>query len=238
MRKLKLLPLALLLALSLILTACGSQPAASTDNSSANQAESAKETESVQQEDPSSAPEQPSDPSEEDESPNTAPSEEPTAAHKEVLVVYFSATGTTKGVAERIAKITDADIYEIVPAEPYTSDDLNWNDKNSRSTKEQNDKSARPAIGSKALDLKGYTTIYIGFPIWWGEEPRIMDTFVESYDFTGITLIPFCTSGSSGIGRSGPNMEALAGTGTWLAGARHNGNISESDLQSWIDGLK
>ena len=238
MRKLKLLPLALLLALSLILTACGSQPAASTDNSAANQTEPAKETTAAQPENTSSVPEQTSDSSEENETPNTAPSEEPTAAHKEVLVVYFSATGTTKGVAERIANITDADIYEIVPDEPYTSDDLNWNDKNSRSTKEQNDKSARPAIGSKTLDLKGYTTIYIGFPIWWGEEPRIMDTFVESYDFTGITLIPFCTSGGSGIGRSGPNMEALAGTGTWLDGARHNGSISEADLQSWIDGLK
>ena len=238
MRKLKLLPLALLLAFSLILTACGSQPAASTDNPSANQTEPAKETEPAQPENPSSAPEQPSDSSEEDESPNTAPSEEPTVAHKEVLVVYFSATGTTKGVAERIAKITDADIYEIVPAEPYTDADLNWNDKNSRTTHEQNDKSSRPEIAGDKISLEGYTTIYIGFPIWWGEEPRIMDTFVESYDFTGITLIPFCTSGSSGIGRSGPNMEALAGTGTWLAGARHNGSISESDLQSWIDGLK
>ena len=238
MRKLKLLPLALLLAFSLILTACGSQPATSTDNPSANQTEPAKETEPAQPENPSSAPEQPSDSSEEDESPNAAPSEEPAAAHKEVLVVYFSATGTTKGVAEKIAKVTDADTYEIVPAEPYTDADLNWNDKNSRTTHEQNDKSSRPEIAGDKISLEGYTTIYIGFPIWWGEEPRIMDTFVESYDFTGITLIPFCTSGSSGIGRSGPNMEALAGTGTWLAGARHNGSISESDLQSWIDGLK
>ena len=238
MRKLKLLPLALLLALSLILTACGSQPAAPTDKPAADQTEPAKETVPAQPENPTSAPEQPSDPSEEDESPNTAPSEEPAAAHKEVLVVYFSATGTTKGVAERIAKITDADIYEIVPAEPYTDADLNWNDKNSRTTHEQNDKSSRPEIAGDKISLEGYTTIYIGFPIWWGEEPRIMDTFVESYDFTGITLIPFCTSGSSGIGRSGPNMEALAGTGTWLAGARHSGSISEGDLQSWIDGLK
>ena len=159
-------------------------------------------------------------------------------SQKDTLVVYFSATGTTKGVAERIAKVTDADIYEIVPAEPYTDADLNYNDKNSRTTKEQNNKSIRPEIGSGTIDLSGYTTIYIGFPIWWGEEPRIMDTFVEQYDFTGKTLIPFCTSGGSGIGRSGPNMEALAGTGTWLAGARHSGSISEADLQSWIDGLK
>ena len=227
MRKRKLLSLMLLLALCLALTACGAQPASST-----------KETAPAQPENTASAPKQPSDSSGEREAADEAPSNEPAAEHKEVLVVYFSATGTTKGVAERLAKVTDADIYEIVPADPYSDADLNWNDRNSRSTKEQNDKSARPTIGSEPIDLTGYTTIYIGFPIWWGEEPRIMDTFAESYDFTGITLIPFCTSGSSGIGRSGPNMEALAGTGTWLAGARHNGNISESDLQSWIDGLK
>ena len=155
-----------------------------------------------------------------------------------VLVVYFSATGTTKGVAEKIAAITGGDLYEIVPAEPYSDADLNWNDRSSRSTKEQNDKSARPAIGSEQIDLAGYTTIYIGFPIWWGEEPRIMDTFVESYRFEGITLIPFCTSSSSGIGRSGPNMEALAGSGKWLDGKRFGRNVSEADLRDWIDGLK
>ena len=227
MRNLKLLPLLLLLGLCLILAACGVQPAAST-----------KETAPDQPENTASAPKQPSDSSGEKETSDVTPSDEPAAEHKEVLVVYFSATGTTKGVAEKIAKITDANIYEIVPAEPYSDADLNWNDRNSRSTKEQNDKSARPAICSETIDLSSYTTIYLGFPIWWGEEPRIMDTFVESYDFTGITLIPFCTSGSSGIGRSGPNMETLAGTGTWLDGARHSGSISEADLQSWIDGLK
>ena len=159
-------------------------------------------------------------------------------AHSDTLVVFFSATGTTKGVAERIAKVTNADLYEIIPAEPYTEADLDWHDSDSRTTHEQNDKSARPEIAGEKISLDGYTTIYIGFPIWWGEEPRIMDTFVESYDFTGITLIPFCTSGGSGIGRSGSNMEGLAGTGTWLDGARHNASISEADLQTWINGLK
>ena len=236
MRK-KTLLLALLLVLSLILTACASQPAASTDNA-ADQTEPAKETTSAPQENTSSAPEQTADSSAQEKESESAPSDEPAADHKEVLVVYFSATGTTRGVAERIAKVTDADIYEIVPAEPYTSDDLNWNDKNSRTTHEQNDKSSRPEIAGDKISLEGYTTIYIGFPIWWGEEPRIMDTFVESYDFTGITLIPFCTSGGSGIGRSGPNMEALAGTGTWLDGTRHSGNISEADIETWISGLK
>ena len=86
--------------------------------------------------------------------------------------------------------------------------------------------------------MEGYTTVYLGFPIWWGEEPRILDTFVEKYSFEGITVIPFCTSGSSGIGRSGPNMEALAGNGTWLQGKRFGGNASDADVQSWIEGLK
>ena len=105
---------------------------------------------------------------------------------KDVLVVFFSATGTTKGIAEKIAAIEDADIYEIKAAEEYTSDDLNWNDSNSRSTKEQNDPSVRPEIGSDTVSLEGYSKIYIGYPIWWGEEPRIMDTFVESCDFKDI----------------------------------------------------
>ncbi|MBR3244482.1 MAG: flavodoxin [Parasporobacterium sp.] len=163
---------------------------------------------------------------------------EDTSAHSDVLVAYFSATGTTKGVAERIAAVTGGDLYEILAAEPYTDDDLNYNDRSSRSTSEQNDKNARPEIGSEDISLDGYTTIYLGFPIWWGEEPRILDTFVEKYSFEGITVIPFCTSGGSGIGRSGSNMEALAGTGTWLEGKRFSGNVSEADLQSWIDGLK
>lgn len=167
-----------------------------------------------------------------------APAAEASAAHSDVLVAYFSATGTTKGVAERIASVTGGDLYEIVPANPYSAADLNYNDRNSRSTKEQNDKSARPEIGSKDISLEGYTTIYLGFPIWWGEEPRILDTFAEKYKFDGITVIPFCTSGGSGIGRSGPNMAALAGSGTWLDGKRFSGNVSEADLKSWIESLK
>ena len=160
------------------------------------------------------------------------------AAHSDVLVAFFSATGTTKGVAERIASVTGGDLYEIVPANPYSAADLNYNDRSSRSTKEQNDKSARPEIGSADISLEGYTTIYLGFSIWWGEEPRILDTFAEKYKFDGITVIPFCTSGGSGIGRSGPNMAALAGSGTWLDGKRFSGNVSEADLKSWIESLK
>ena len=168
----------------------------------------------------------------------TKPAGESAAAHADTLVAYFSATGTTKGVAEKIAAITGGDLYEIVPAQPYSEADLNWSDRNSRSTKEQNDKTARPEIGSEEISLEGYTTVYLGFPIWWGEEPRILDTFVEKYSFDGVTVIPFCTSSSSGIGRSGPNMEALAGSGTWLQGKRFGGSVSEADLQSWINGLK
>ena len=150
------------------------------------------------------------------------------------LVVYFSATGTTKGVAEQIASFTGADTYEITAAQPYTSDDLNYNDSDSRTTKEQNDKSIRPEISSEKLDLAGYSTIYIGYPIWWGEEPRIMDTFVESYDFSGKTMIPFCTSGGSGIGSSGDNLEENAGSGNWLEGERLS---SSSDIEEWINSL-
>ena len=157
---------------------------------------------------------------------------------KDVLVIYFSATGTTKGVAEMIADITDGDLYVIKALEEYTDEDLNWNDSNSRSTKEQDDPSARPAIGSDPVSLEGYTTIYIGYPIWWGEEPRIMDTFVEGYDFTGITMIPFCTSASSGIGRSGTNLEENAGSGNWLEGARFGADVTSEELESWISGLQ
>ena len=157
---------------------------------------------------------------------------------KETLVVYFSATGTTRGVAEKIAKVTNADIYEITAAEPYSDADLDWHDNNSRSTKEQNDSSVRPTIGSAPISLDGYNTIYIGYPIWWGEEPRIMDTFVEANKFDGKTVIPFCTSGGSGIGKSGKNLEKLAGAGNWLSGGRLNGSDSENDIKSWVEKQK
>ena len=155
-----------------------------------------------------------------------------------VLVIYFSATGTTAGIGRKIANITGADIYEIKAAQEYTAADLNWNDSDSRTTKEQDDPSARPEIGSNQVSLDGYTTIFIGYPIWWGEEPRIMDTFVESYDFGGITMIPFCTSGSSGIGRSGRNLADKAGSGRWLDGKRFGAGASEDSIRSWIEGIQ
>ena len=163
------------------------------------------------------------------EQPEQSPVEE-----RDVLVVYFSATGTTKGVAEKIAALTDADIFEIIPAEPYTAADLNWNDRNSRTSVETDDPSCRPGIDGEPVDLEGYSTIFIGYPIWWGDIPRIMSTFVESYDFGEITMIPFCTSGGSGVGQSDKHLEEQAGSGKWLKGTRLQGNISEESLLSWI----
>jgi len=154
------------------------------------------------------------------------------------LVIYFSATGTTKSVAGKIASVTGADLYEIVPKEPYTDADLNYNDSSTRATREQNDPDARPEFEPIEIDIENtYSTIFIGFPIWWGQEPRIMDTFVESYDFSGITVIPFCTSGSSGIGNSGNNLSEKAGSGKWLDGNRFSGTVTEDDLKSWISEL-
>ena len=173
-----------------------------------------------------------------DEPEATTEKTEESQTGKDVLVVYFSATGTTKDVAKVIASITDGDLYRITPVQEYTSYDLDYNDSNSRTSKEQNDPSVRPEIGSDPVSLEGYNTIYIGYPIWWGEEPRIMDTFVESYDFEGITMIPFCTSASSGIGSSGKNLADNAGSGNWLEGQRFGSGASEEDIQTWIEGLQ
>ena len=125
---------------------------------------------------------------------------DPTAGS--TLVVYFSCTGNTKAVAERIADICSADIYEIVPAEPYTSADLNYNDDNCRANREMNNENARPEIGSQPIDLSGYDTVFVGYPIWWGTMPRIMNTFLDACDLSGKAVMPFCTSGGSGISAS------------------------------------
>ncbi len=156
-------------------------------------------------------------------------------ADKKVLVIYFSATGTTKKIAEKIASIEKADLYEIVPKEPYSDEDLDYNDDNSRATKEQNDPNVRPEYEDIDLDIENdYSTIFLGYPIWWGQEPRIMDTFVESYNFDGITIIPFCTSGSSSIDTSSNNLATKAGTGNWLAGNIFSGSSSDDEIEDWI----
>ncbi len=152
----------------------------------------------------------------------------------ETAVVVFSATGTTKGVADKIAALTCADIIEIIPAQPYSEEGLNYNDGDSRTSKEQNDPDARPVIAEE-VSLDGYSTVYLGYPIWWGQAPRILSTFAESHDFTGITVIPFCTSGSSDIGQSDDVLAELAGSGTWLQGTRFAGGVSDAELQKWIN---
>ena len=225
------------------ITACGS-----SDNSSSKNAETSAQTVSSQQETQTQQTEQSAQvtesgkPDEEKavteqtenqpENPDTTES-----SGKDTIVVYFSATGTTKGVAERIASVTNADIFELIPAEPYSDADLDWNDKNSRTTIEMNDQKARPAIANDTVNLDSYTTVYIGYPIWWGDAPRIMSTFVEAHDFDGKTVIPFCTSGGSGIGRSGSNLASQAGSGKWIDGDRLDAGISESKIQDWINSM-
>ena len=146
--------------------------------------------------------------------------EQTPAAHSEILIAYFSATGTTKGVAERIASVTGGDLYEILAVEPYTADDLNYNDHGSRSTVEQNDKSARPEIGSEDISLEGYTTLYLGFPIWWGICPRIINSWIDNNleQLESKTLIPFATSGSSGIDGAVNYLKKTYPTLTWQKG--------------------
>jgi flavodoxin/uncharacterized protein YceK len=155
-----------------------------------------------------------------------------------VLVAYFSCTNTTKSLATTIANISNGTLYEIEAANPYTSADINYNDSSSRSTIEQNDSSVRPEIATTVSDMDSYDYIFIGFPIWWGEEPRIIDTFIESYDFTGKTVIPFCTSGGSGIGTAQSNIKSLiSGTPEFKDGRKLNGNASEQDVSSWLNEL-
>ena len=149
------------------------------------------------------------------------------------LVAYFSASGTTKKVAEKLAKAIGADIFEINPEVPYTKADLNWLSKKSRSSVEMSDTSCRPAIAESIDNMADYDTLFVGFPVWWYREPSIIDTFMESYDFTGKTVVPFCTSGGSGLGESGANMQALAPGAKLGIGERFKGRVSEEELAAW-----
>lgn len=159
------------------------------------------------------------------------------AQEHKILVAYFSATGTTKGVAEHIANGLNADIYEIVPEEAYTDADLDYNDNNSRTTIEMNDPDARPAISGSVENMEQYDIIFVGYPIWWGEAPRIVSTFMESYDFSGKTIVPFCTSGGSDIGSSATSLEQLTNGATWLDGRRLNGSDSQDTVMEWVNSL-
>ena len=211
----------LLLALTLVSAGCGSTPAQATSSTPAPTAAPA----------PTQAPEAAPAETAAEEAPA-----EPVQENKS-LVVVFSCTGTTKGVAEKIAALTGAELKDLVPAQPYTAEDLNYNDRSTRATVEQNTPDARPEI-AEDISLDGVTTLYLGYPIWWGQAPRIMSTFVESHDFTGITVIPFCTSGGSGAGRTGETLGEQAGTGTFLTSTRFSSGVSDAELQSWIDSRK
>ena len=149
------------------------------------------------------------------------------------LVAYFSAGGTTKRVAERLAGSIGADLHEIVPKVPYTSADLNWQNRQSRSSVEMNDRNARPEIASRVQDIAQYDVVFVGFPVWWYREPSIIDAFMELYDFTGKTVIPFATSGGSQLGDSGKNMQALASGAKLETGRRFSANASEKELADW-----
>lgn len=155
------------------------------------------------------------------------------------LVVYFSATGTTEGVAQAIADTVGADLFEVVPSDPYTSDDLNWTNNDSRVSREHNDEGLR-AVALESTDVDGwddYDTVFIGYPIWWGIAAWPMRSFVSANDFSGKNVVPFCTSTSSGIGQSGDLLAELADAGTWLDGQRFSRGSSEADIASWVNGL-
>ena len=151
------------------------------------------------------------------------------------LVAVFSASGVTKRVGEEIARVSGGDFYEIVPKEKYTSADLNYMNNKSRSSVEMNDPSARPEIAGRVSDMESYDTVIIGFPIWWGVAPRIIETFLESYDFSGKTIIPFCTSGGSGVGRSDTALHRnVSGNVKWGKGVQIN-RPNESTIKSWLE---
>ena len=152
------------------------------------------------------------------------------------LVAYFSATGTTARVARTLAETVGADLFEIEPEAPYTAADLNWNDKDSRSSREMADEKCRPAVAGDAPDMGRYDTVFLGFPIWWYVEPRIIDTFLEAHDFSGKTIVPFATSGGSGLGKAPQRMAMLAPGATVTEGRLLNGRLNADDLRTWAEG--
>ena len=172
------------------------------------------------------------------ESSSTAPTESEPETGK-VLVVYYSASGNTKRVAEDIAEAAGGDLFEIVPTEVYTSDDLNWTNSDSRVSREHDDESLRdvPLTTTDVENWDDYDTVFIGYPIWWGIAAWPVDGFVKANDFTGKTVIPFATSSSSGMGQSGSLLADMAGTGDWQEGQRFSSGASSSDVQSWVNGL-
>ncbi|MBO7725494.1 MAG: NAD(P)H-dependent oxidoreductase [Thermoguttaceae bacterium] len=149
------------------------------------------------------------------------------------LVAYFSASGVTAAVAKRLAESIESDLFEIKPETPYTNADLNWMNRSSRSSVEMADRASRPAIATKVNDMASYNVVFIGFPVWWYREPSIIDTFVEAYDFAGKTIVPFATSGGSGLGDTSKNLKELAPGADVPEGKRFSGSISGNDLGAW-----
>lgn len=223
MKKLTALLLSVVLVLSL--AACGS---ANKTASSTTQPETSAPTEQ-----PATEP---------SESSSTAPAESEPETQPETgktLVVYYSASGNTERVAKDIAEAAGADLFEIVPTEVYTSEDLNWTNSDSRVSREHDDESLRdvPLTTTEVPDWDSYDTVFIGYPIWWGIAAWPVDTFVKNNDFTGKTVIPFATSSSSGMGQSGSLLADMAGTGEWQEGQRFSSGVSSDDVQSWVNGL-
>ncbi len=229
----KIITILLSLCMILSLTACGNSES-QTEQSSAEENSAENSANDVSTEESSNSDDGQSETVSEVQSEETADSTEQGA---NVLVAYFSATNTTEGVAEHIANGLNADIYEIVPEEPYTDVDLNYNDNNSRTTIEMNDPDVRPAISGSVENMEQYNIVFVGYPIWWGEAPRIINTFMESYDFSGKTIVPFCTSGGSGIGSSATNLEPLTNNAQWLEGRRLNGSDSQDTVMEWVNSL-
>ena len=211
-------------AMALSLAACGGSDSAASDQTAEEQTQ--EETTS------------PADTSTDTAAPEDSGGD--TAADSgNVLVVYYSATGNTETVANYIAEATGGDIFEITPAEPYTSDDLNWTDENSRVSREYADESLRDVelTTTQVENWDSYDTVFIGYPIWWGIAAWPVDGFVEANDFTGKTVIPFCTSSSSGLGESGDLLAELAASGDWQEGQRFRSSVSQEDVNEWVDSL-
>ena len=226
----KLLSLSLAAVMALSLAACG-QSDTTDDSQSAGQSQEETSTPA-----PTPTPENGEDISTPDAS---EPEDSQSGESGGVLVVYYSATGNTEAVAGYIAEATGGDLFELEPAEPYTDADLNWTDENSRVTLEHEDESLRDVelVADTVDNWDSYDTVFIGYPIWWGIAAWPVDTFVEANDFTGKTVIPFCTSSSSGLGQSGELLSEMAGTGDWLEGQRFRSSASQEDVTEWVDSL-
>ena len=182
----------------------------------------------------------PSESTPEEQADSSAEAQQPTDEAGKTLVVYYSATGNTENVANYIATATDGDLFELEPAEPYSDADLNWTDDNSRVVREHDDESLRDIelVADAMENWDSYDTVFIGYPIWWGIAAWPANGFIEANDFTGKTVIPFCTSSSSGLGESGELLAEMAGTGDWQEGQRFRSGASESDVAAWVESLE